>query len=167
MPLTFSRFHILENHSYTVSKLWNKLDYIGILVLMWAAGVATIFYGFPCDDKLRLTYSAAVCIPSPSTSGSKTDNLPDQLLRTVLRIVDVDFALRLTTIQKLAHSALLYFWVELSRFRHPRAFLAWMGGAKTPYVAGADGLDGGDKSVWRNDICSTGNLTHDPILAAS
>jgi adiponectin receptor len=43
-----------------VSKLCNKLDYLGILILMWGAGIATIFYGFSCDQKLRLTYGAAV-----------------------------------------------------------------------------------------------------------
>ena len=64
MSLTLGRFHILANHSCTISKLWNKLDYIGILILMWAAGTATIFYGFLCDHKLRLTYSVTVCVPS-------------------------------------------------------------------------------------------------------
>jgi adiponectin receptor len=54
--LTIFRFHILWNHSCTVSKFCNKLDYLGILVLMWGAGVPTIYYGFPCDYDLRLTY---------------------------------------------------------------------------------------------------------------
>lgn len=54
--LTIFRFHILWNHSCTVSKFCNKLDYLGIVVLMWGAGVPTIYYGFPCDYDLRLTY---------------------------------------------------------------------------------------------------------------
>ena len=65
MSLTFGRFHILENHSCTVSRVCNKLDYVGVLILMWAAGVATIFYGFVCDHKLRLLYCATVCVPPP------------------------------------------------------------------------------------------------------
>jgi adiponectin receptor len=68
ISLTSRSFHILADHSHAVSKLWNKLDYIGILILMWAAGVATIFYGFLCDEKLRSIYSVTVRIPSSSTS---------------------------------------------------------------------------------------------------
>lgn len=67
VSLTFESFHILENHSCTVSRLWNKVDYVGVLILMWAAGVAMIFYGFVCDHKLRLLYRVTVCVPPPST----------------------------------------------------------------------------------------------------
>ncbi|KAF2172858.1 hypothetical protein M409DRAFT_62526 [Zasmidium cellare ATCC 36951] len=59
-------FHILCNHSCNYAHFCNRLDYLGILVLMWGAGVPTIFYGFFCDSKLRWTYwmtttSTAVC----------------------------------------------------------------------------------------------------------
>jgi adiponectin receptor len=34
---------------------------------MWAAGIATIFFGFPCDYELRMTYGSTVRFyPSPN-----------------------------------------------------------------------------------------------------
>ncbi|KAI6081445.1 putative hemolysin-III channel protein Izh2 [Hypoxylon rubiginosum] len=59
-------FHIMWNHSYPLTSLCNKLDYLGILVLMWGAGIPTIYYGFFCNHNLRLLYwtttsSTALC----------------------------------------------------------------------------------------------------------
>ncbi|KAF2719803.1 putative hemolysin-III channel protein Izh2 [Polychaeton citri CBS 116435] len=51
-------FHILWNHSCSCSRFCNKLDYLGILVLMWGAGLPTIYYGFPCNRSLRNIYWA-------------------------------------------------------------------------------------------------------------
>jgi len=53
-------FHLFSDHSPTTSKFLNKLDYIGILVLMWGANVATVYFGFICDPGLRLFYWTAV-----------------------------------------------------------------------------------------------------------
>lgn len=53
-------FHILWNHSHPLAAFCNKLDYLGILVLMWGAGIPTIYYGFFCAPSLRLLYWASV-----------------------------------------------------------------------------------------------------------
>ncbi|EME38028.1 hypothetical protein DOTSEDRAFT_29774 [Dothistroma septosporum NZE10] len=49
-------FHTLYNHSCVVARYWNKLDYLGILVLMWGAGVPTIYYGFVCNPHWQQLY---------------------------------------------------------------------------------------------------------------
>ncbi|KAF1825765.1 mPR-like GPCR protein [Dissoconium aciculare CBS 342.82] len=49
-------FHVLCNHSCSVALYWNKLDYLGILVLMWGAGIPTIYYGFLCNPYLQRIY---------------------------------------------------------------------------------------------------------------
>jgi adiponectin receptor len=53
-------FHVLCNHSCSLAGYWNKLDYLGILVLMWGAGIPTIYYGFLCNPKLQLIYWSMV-----------------------------------------------------------------------------------------------------------
>lgn len=54
--LTLLSFHLLWNHSHDVSRFCNKLDYLGILILMWGAGIPTIYYGFICNHSLRIVY---------------------------------------------------------------------------------------------------------------
>lgn len=48
------------DHSKSVAEFYNKLDYVGIVVLMWGANVSTIYYGFVCDHGLRMTYWVTV-----------------------------------------------------------------------------------------------------------
>ncbi|KAK3334220.1 mPR-like GPCR protein, partial [Cercophora scortea] len=50
--------HIVWNHSPPVASFANKLDYLGILVLMWGASIPTIYYGFWCDPWWRGFYWA-------------------------------------------------------------------------------------------------------------
>ncbi|KAH0491860.1 hypothetical protein TgHK011_003263 [Trichoderma gracile] len=54
---TFSAtFHIMWNHSQPLTSFCNKLDYLGILVLMWGAGIPTVYYGFFCNQNLQWLY---------------------------------------------------------------------------------------------------------------
>ncbi len=60
-------YHTLDNHSASCSSIFNHLDYLGIVVLMWGASVATIYYGFYCNRTLQFIYWATVRTPdSPS-----------------------------------------------------------------------------------------------------
>lgn len=49
-------FHTLMAHSEAVYLLNMKLDFQGVLVLMWGATVPLVYYSFPCDPKLRAGY---------------------------------------------------------------------------------------------------------------
>ena len=54
------------NNSKEVAARCNKLDYLGILVLMWGAGIPTIYYGFYCNESLRWLYWTSVYLPTLS-----------------------------------------------------------------------------------------------------
>ena len=62
------RYHIISNHSPTVQKFGNQLDYLGIVILMWGSTIPSIYYGFYCDPELRklywlnVSFLASVCI---------------------------------------------------------------------------------------------------------
>jgi len=55
-------FHTLSNHSPTVAKFWNQLDYVGISLMIWGSFIPSVFYGFWCDTGLRTTYWSMVCV---------------------------------------------------------------------------------------------------------
>lgn len=47
-------------HSRKAFSLGMKLDFQGIIILMWGANVPLIYYGFICDLKLQVIYWALV-----------------------------------------------------------------------------------------------------------
>lgn len=49
-------FHTFMSHSQVLYLLGMKLDFQGVLVLMWGATVPLIYYSFPCDGRLRVFY---------------------------------------------------------------------------------------------------------------
>ncbi|KAF2652991.1 HlyIII-domain-containing protein [Lophiostoma macrostomum CBS 122681] len=53
-------FHIFNNHSETVHRLGNQLDYLGIVTLMWGSTIPCVYYGFYCTPSLRKTYYTLV-----------------------------------------------------------------------------------------------------------
>ncbi|PVH69404.1 hemolysin-III related family protein [Cadophora sp. DSE1049] len=55
-------FHILSNHCEEVAAFWNRLDYLGIVVLMWGSIVPSVYYGFYCDPNLQRLYWAVVSV---------------------------------------------------------------------------------------------------------
>ncbi|KAK3326618.1 hemolysin-III related-domain-containing protein [Apodospora peruviana] len=49
-------FHTFMSHSASVYLLGMKLDFQGILLLMWGSTAPLIYYSFPCQTKLQATY---------------------------------------------------------------------------------------------------------------
>lgn len=54
-------FHTISNHSEGVAKFGNRLDYIGIIFLIWGSFVPAIFYGFSSEPRLVRVYWSMVC----------------------------------------------------------------------------------------------------------
>lgn len=50
------RFHVIANHRPGIQKIGNRLEYLGIVILMWGSTVPSIYYGFYCDPKLQQVY---------------------------------------------------------------------------------------------------------------
>lgn len=49
-------FHTLANHSQTVSRAYNRLDYLGIVLLIWGSFIPSLYYGFQEKPELVQTY---------------------------------------------------------------------------------------------------------------
>lgn len=49
-------YHAISNHSHSVARLGNKLDYVGIVFLITGSFVPSIYYGFYCHPHLQETY---------------------------------------------------------------------------------------------------------------
>jgi len=54
-------YHTISNHSPTVAKFGNKLDYVGIVSLITGSFIPTIYYGFYCHPHIQETYWLMVC----------------------------------------------------------------------------------------------------------
>lgn len=54
--LNFISFHTFMSHSSRAFSLGMKLDFQGIILLMWGANIPLIYYGFICDSPLQITY---------------------------------------------------------------------------------------------------------------
>ncbi|KAM0707322.1 hypothetical protein Q7P35_005560 [Cladosporium inversicolor] len=124
ISLTSRSFHILADHSRAVSKLWNQLDYIGILILMWAAGIATIFYGFLCNERLQLIYtstftsSALFCVFVTLTS-----HFDSPQFRSWRAVLYATFGLSFVVF--VIHGLVLYGWEE-QQHRMSLESMIWM-----------------------------------------
>lgn len=49
-------YHTISNHSPSVNKFGNQLDYVGIVLLISGSFVPSIYYGFWCDPILQKVY---------------------------------------------------------------------------------------------------------------
>lgn len=49
-------YHLFSNHSEAINKFGNKLDYLGIILLIWGSFVPSIYYGFGSERGLVKTY---------------------------------------------------------------------------------------------------------------
>lgn len=57
-----STYHAIQCHSYTVSKRFNKLDYVGIVVMIVGSFLPALHYGFYCHPHLQLFYSVSISV---------------------------------------------------------------------------------------------------------
>jgi adiponectin receptor len=49
-------YHAISNHSLTVARFGNKLDYVGIVCLITGSFIPSVFYGFYCHPHLQEFY---------------------------------------------------------------------------------------------------------------
>ena len=55
-----STYHAIQCHSHAVSKRFNKLDYVGIVVMIVGSFLPALHYGFYCHPHFQLGYSLAI-----------------------------------------------------------------------------------------------------------
>jgi adiponectin receptor len=49
-------YHTISNHSPTINRMGNKLDYVGIVFLITGSFIPSVFYGFYCHPHLQEFY---------------------------------------------------------------------------------------------------------------
>ncbi|KAH7349050.1 hemolysin-III related-domain-containing protein [Pyrenochaeta sp. MPI-SDFR-AT-0127] len=61
-------YHTIQNHSHEVAVWGNKLDYLGIVFLIWGSFIPIVYYGFGDEPELRRTYWAMITTLAAGTS---------------------------------------------------------------------------------------------------
>ncbi|KAF2464757.1 HlyIII-domain-containing protein [Lindgomyces ingoldianus] len=61
-------FHTISNHSHAVASFGNKLDYLGIVFLIWGSFIPVLYYGFQSEPHLIKTYWAMITTLAAGTS---------------------------------------------------------------------------------------------------
>lgn len=61
-------YHTILNHSDVVARFGQRLDHIGIVVLIWGSFVPSIYYGFAAEPGLRRLYWSMVSVALESWS---------------------------------------------------------------------------------------------------
>ncbi|EXJ60984.1 hypothetical protein A1O7_05137 [Cladophialophora yegresii CBS 114405] len=54
-------YHTLSNHSPSVARFWNQLDYAGISLLITGSFIPSVYYGFWCHPVKQWTYWIMIC----------------------------------------------------------------------------------------------------------
>ncbi|CAO2648151.1 Nn.00g090730.m01.CDS01 [Neocucurbitaria sp. VM-36] len=65
-------YHTIQNHSHEVAVWGNKLDYLGIVFLIWGSFVPVLYYAFGEEPELRRTYWAMITTLAAGTSIAAT-----------------------------------------------------------------------------------------------
>ncbi|KAI1253872.1 hypothetical protein MGN70_004267 [Eutypa lata] len=115
----------MSNHSHSFARRCNLLDYIGILALIWGAGIATIYYGFFCDPHLRTFYWTTTSI---TALGCTILTLSPHFSKPGVRHWRAGFyaGFALSSIVFVVHGLLIHGW-ELQKSRMSLAWIGWMG----------------------------------------
>ncbi|OAA75987.1 Hly-III-related protein [Akanthomyces lecanii RCEF 1005] len=124
--------YLLSGYRQNVSRFCNKLDYAGILILMWGAGIPTIYYGFICNPSLQVLYwimtsSTALCC----TIFTLTPSFVTPQFRKWRASFYAGFGL--SSIIFVVHGLVIHGW-ELQK---SRMSLVWMGWMATANLVGA------------------------------
>lgn len=61
-------YHTISNHSHDVAVWGNKLDYLGIVFLIWGSFIPVLYYVFQSEPQLMKTYATMVSIDIPHTN---------------------------------------------------------------------------------------------------
>lgn len=82
-------YHTIQNHSHEVAVWGNKLDYLGIVALIWGSFIPILYYGFMEEPELRKTYWTMVSLAELGNScvdgGDRLMDLPDYDTRSCNR----------------------------------------------------------------------------------
>ncbi|CAG8683783.1 3694_t:CDS:10, partial [Dentiscutata erythropus] len=161
-----SIFHVLCCHSERVCANWNRCDYIGIVFLIVGSLYPMIYYGFFCNDSLKIFYLSLITVLGIATTClavSPKFRYPQfRWFRTLLFL-----AMGLSAVIPMTHAVVLY-GVELCFFV---ISLKWLLLTGILYIAGALAYGARIPERWypgKFDICgSSHQIFHLFVVAAA
>ncbi|KAI1326319.1 putative hemolysin-III channel protein Izh2 [Xylariaceae sp. FL0255] len=117
-------YHIMLNHSPSFLMFFAKMDYLGVLLLMWGAAIPTINYGFLCHSRLKLFYwSMTTCTALCCGILSLSPTFSTRKFRIWRASMFAAFGL--SAIIFIIHGLLLYGW-EVQSTRMSLVWMGWM-----------------------------------------
>ena len=142
-------YHILSNHSPSVNKFSNQLDYVGIVALITGSFIPSIYYGFFCEPALQRLYWGMVSIQAVHASPKTHWRAQILSIGTCCTVVSIDskfrtpkwrtfraamfVAMGLSAVFPVIHGLILHGFASMDR----RIGLTWLVVQGILYVAGA------------------------------
>lgn len=137
-------FHTILNHSQQVAKFGQRLDHIGIVVLIWGSFVPSIYYGFSSEPGLIRTYWAMITTIGAGTLLAVLHpkfRCPEwRSLRASMFV-----AMGLSAVFPVFHGFKLYGYAQLGK----QIGLSWMVLQGVLYIAGATLYAVSERSLYR------------------
>ncbi|EMC92723.1 hypothetical protein BAUCODRAFT_37623 [Baudoinia panamericana UAMH 10762] len=125
-------YHTICNHSPAVAKFGNRLDYIGIILLIWGSFIPSIYYGFGSEPGLVRLYWAMITSIGVGTLAVVTlPRFRSPELRPVRAAMFV--AMGLSAVFPVIHGAWRYGAAQMER----QMGLSWVISQGVLYIAGA------------------------------
>lgn len=125
-------YHTISNHSEAVQKLGNRLDYIGIVVLIWGSFIPAIYYGFSLEPKLiRLYWSMITTIGAGTLVIVLYPKFRTPDWRPVRALMFV--LMGLSAVVPVIHGLQMYGYEQLEQ----QMGLSWLVGQGVLYITGA------------------------------
>lgn len=125
-------FHTLANHSPSVSRAYNKLDYLGIVFLIWGSFIPSLYYGFQeRPDLIRVYWTMITSIALATAVVSLSPFFAGHKYRTLRAIMFV--AMGLSAVFPVLHGLKVYPVARLDEL----IGLRWMVLQGALYILGA------------------------------
>lgn len=125
-------YHTISNHSEAVQKFGNRLDYIGIVVLIWGSFIPAIYYGFSLEPNLvRVYWSMITTIGAGTLVVVLYPKFRTPEWRPVRALMFV--LMGLSAVVPVIHGLQMYGYEQLER----QMGLSWLVGQGVMYIAGA------------------------------
>ncbi|KAK5125781.1 hypothetical protein LTR85_012057 [Meristemomyces frigidus] len=125
-------YHTICNHSETVAKFGNRLDYVGIVFLIWGSFVPSIYYGFSAEPELiRLYWTMITTIATGTLAVVMLPKFRTAEWRPFRAFMFV--AMGLSAVVPVLHGVRMFGVAQLER----QMGLSWVVGQGVTYITGA------------------------------
>lgn len=144
-------YHTICNHSEAVAKFGNRLDYMGIVFLIWGSFIPSIYYGFAAEPRLiRVYWSMITTIAAGTLAVVMLPKFRSPAWRPFRAFMFV--AMGLSAVVPVLHGVKLYGIAQMER----QIGLSWLVSQGVLYLTGAAIYAVSSMSLlgWSFGVCS-------------